>query len=513
MLRWSLAPILAGALISISGSLAGLAQAPAQLRIDAVDYSAYPLLRAAVTVVDSAGRPVTGLPAEAFSAESGGQAVPVTGVTTAIDANVPAAVVLVFDTSGSMEGVPIEQARQAGKALVNELGPNDQVSIISFADSVGVVTGFTNDRAALNAAIDSLAAGGNTALYDGVVAGVNTAAGAGPQRRAVVLLSDGQDSGGVSQNSRESSLAAATSGGIPFFVVGLGDSIDQPYLQELADVSRGQLFLTPAPSALATLYGMIGAVLRHQYILELDVAALDPAVPNTLRIQVNSGGTTAAGEIALDLSPFAPPTAPTEAPTPTEAVATPSPVLIPEPEDGGTSVLAPAMGVLAVLLLVGAGGGLLLFRRQRRLALATQAELRLPVGRDRDQPVFAGTGPMGAVKADAWLETELADLGRFPLGEDPVTVGFTGDCTICLPLRQAGLPAGQAGLPADSGQASARVRVWKREGRYMLHNLSRLGKVLVGGKPVTWAVLEDGDEIEIGSSRLVFRSLGGPAVS
>jgi len=40
----------------------------------------------------------------------------------------------------------------------------------------------------------------------------------------------------------------------------------------------------------------------------------------------------------------------------------------------------------------------------------------------------------------------------------------------------------------------------------MLHNLSRLGKVAVAGKPATWAILEDGDVIELGPSRLVFRT-------
>jgi hypothetical protein len=39
----------------------------------------------------------------------------------------------------------------------------------------------------------------------------------------------------------------------------------------------------------------------------------------------------------------------------------------------------------------------------------------------------------------------------------------------------------------------------------MLHNLSRMGVVLVGGKPVTWAVLEDGDEVQVGDARLLFR--------
>jgi hypothetical protein len=38
----------------------------------------------------------------------------------------------------------------------------------------------------------------------------------------------------------------------------------------------------------------------------------------------------------------------------------------------------------------------------------------------------------------------------------------------------------------------------------MVHNLSRLGGVSVGGKPVTWAVLEDGDELAIGPQKVIF---------
>jgi hypothetical protein len=39
----------------------------------------------------------------------------------------------------------------------------------------------------------------------------------------------------------------------------------------------------------------------------------------------------------------------------------------------------------------------------------------------------------------------------------------------------------------------------------MLHNLSRMGTVLVAGKPASWAILEDGDEVQIGPVRLLFR--------
>ena len=288
MLRWLLAPLLAGALMPLTGFASIDAQESVQVRIDAVDTAAYPRLRAAVTVLDGSGRPIVGLPGGAFSADVDGEPLPVMGVTTALDANVPAAVVLVFDTSGSMQGAAIEQARQGGKALVNQLGPNDQVAIIAFSNTVQVVQGFTNDRGALAAAIDGIAASGNTALYDGVVAGVNTAAQAGAQRRAVVLLSDGKDSGGVSANDRNSSLAAAQTAGVPFFVVGLGE-IDQQYLQELANVTRGHLFVTPSSEALLGLYERIGAALRNQYLVDLDGSSLDPATATSLTARVNYG--------------------------------------------------------------------------------------------------------------------------------------------------------------------------------------------------------------------------------
>ena len=161
-------------------------------------------------------------------------------------------------------------------------------------------------------------------------------------------------------------------------------------------------------------------------------------------------------------------------------------------ENGSSPLLVATAGLVAVLLA--GGGGALWAQRRRQAAAAAQGTLRRPTGRDSTTPVFAGTGPVGdPLKAEAWLEVEQGDdVGRFPLGEDPVTVGFTGDCTIHL--------------PDGAGQVGTRVRVWKREGRYMLHNLTRLGKVLVAGKPATWAILEDGDVIELGASRLVFRT-------
>jgi VWFA-related protein len=496
MVRWFLAPILAGALISITGSLGAGAQQQDQVRVSP-DTQAFPSLRNSVTVLDGSGRSVAGLDSQAFKVSVDGKPVPITSFTTGQDPNTPAAVVLAFDTSGSMAGAPIEEARQAGKALVGQLGPADQAAVITFSDTVQGLQGFTSDRGALTAAIDRIAASGNTALYDGVVSAVNLSAQQAPaQRRAIVLLSDGKDEGGVSRTSRDGSLAAAQAAGIPVFAVGLGQSIDQAYLQDLANVTRGQLFLAPSPEVLQGLYATIGTTLRQQYVLDVDGSGLDPAAPHTLRIEVNNAGIITSGDAPLDLSRFAQSPAATpqvtlEATVASTSVGTPAGN---GAEGGGSSVLIAAAGGVLLLGLAGAGGVIYWSRRRRR---ALPPELRTPrtpwrPGTEDAGAVFVGTGPLDPLRADAWLEsTAHENGGRFPLGEDPVTVGFTGDCTICL--------------PDGAGQAGARVRVWRREGVYMLHNLSRLGKVTIGGKPTTWAVLEDGDEIVIGGSTLTFR--------
>src|SRR5262245_46722530 len=136
MVRWLLASMIAGALVSTPGLAGVRAQQADQVRITAVEDQAYPRLHASLTVLDGSGRPVTGLAPQAFQVFADGKPVPLAGMTTGQDPTVPAAVVLAFDTSGSMnEGNAIEQARQAGKTLVAQLGTTDQVAVLTFSNS------------------------------------------------------------------------------------------------------------------------------------------------------------------------------------------------------------------------------------------------------------------------------------------------------------------------------------------------------------------------------------------
>jgi hypothetical protein len=155
----------------------------------------------------------------------------------------------------------------------------------------------------------------------------------------------------------------------------------------------------------------------------------------------------------------------------------------------GNSLLLPLFAGLAIAVLA-LGGGLLFWRRR----LAPAGEVALPARRPGSPAAVISGGPFPppAVKADAWLE--VSDGGdRYPLQDEPVTVGFTGDCSINLARGETFGPE--------------RVRIWRREGAYMLHKLSRFGTVTVSGKPAAaWIVLEDGDEIVLGDRRLIFHA-------
>ena len=73
-----------------------------------------------------------------------------------------------------------------------QLGSGDNVAVFAFDNTITKVRDFTSDRAAINAAIDSVQAGGNTALF---AAAVQAAQALAPKsgRKAIILLTDGRN--------------------------------------------------------------------------------------------------------------------------------------------------------------------------------------------------------------------------------------------------------------------------------------------------------------------------------
>lgn len=461
------------------------------LQITAVSVEGWPTIEATLTVFGPDGQPLTGLVQEDFSATLDGESLPATTLRTTSDPGLGIAVLLAFDVSGSMAGEPLEQARLAGHSLIDKLGADDQAAIVAFASNVQVVQSFTADRASLLAAIDGLAAGGDTALYGGVQQSAELVSSAPYARKSIVLLSDGYDFGGVSTTTRQGSLDIVHNSGALVFAVGLGPETDQGYLSELAQAGKGQFLLAPLPDDLTQAYLSAGNVLRQQYVLTLDATGLDAeSDPATLVVQANLAGTPVAASASIDIPAGAvqpEPPAATAPPPAADPVGVSQTGEDTEASSGGapwTLILG-----LAAAFAAGAAGLFVVVRRRRPAGNVPVVE---PLQHSPAEVAFPEISrAVDETDAQAWLQ----DPGgaRVSIGQAPVTVGHTPDCTLVL----------------SNGAGQERVRIWLRDGRYMLHNLSRLGSVSVAGRPATWVVLEDGDEIAIGDAQLVFRCGNG----
>ncbi|MFB3905333.1 MAG: VWA domain-containing protein [Acidobacteriota bacterium] len=107
--------------------------------------------------------------------------------------NSPLSVVLLVDSSQSMSIGALPQAKKASLQFVRESHPDTQFSIVAFNDDVVRVLDFTNDRVAIEGALNKLEAKGGTRLYDGIKEAVEHWERAQNRARVIVLLTDGRD--------------------------------------------------------------------------------------------------------------------------------------------------------------------------------------------------------------------------------------------------------------------------------------------------------------------------------
>ncbi len=225
-------------------------------------------ITAVVSAYDIKNLPMTGLSAANFSATVDGVDTPITSVE-ADSSRLSTGVVLLVDASGSMAGNPIAQAKQAMLGFVSDLGPEDQVAVMSFDSQVNVVQNFTSDHDVLNQAIANLTPQGDTALYDAVIAASQKAAESTASQRLVVLLSDGVET--VNSDERNAALQAAGAGGVPIVAVGLGNEIDKDFLDQITSLSGGRLLQAATPAALASAYSDLATQIQNQYVLHITV--------------------------------------------------------------------------------------------------------------------------------------------------------------------------------------------------------------------------------------------------
>jgi Ca-activated chloride channel family protein len=127
--------------------------------------------------------------------------------------SLPISMVLLIDTSGSMDNPPakLATAQSAAIRFVKTLRPQDLAEVVQFNDRSTTLQSFTNDQAALEAAIRRTEAASYTALRNALYIALKELMrdrkAAELRRRAVVLLSDGEDTGSLVSDEQVLELA------------------------------------------------------------------------------------------------------------------------------------------------------------------------------------------------------------------------------------------------------------------------------------------------------------------
>src|SRR4051812_31711312 len=150
------------------------------------------VVRVFATVLDHDGRLVTKLTKEQFEVRDDGKPQPLTQFDNTPQ---PIRLIVMLDVSGSMEGnLPL--LRDASDELFARLRPDDLARVGSFGHDVTISPTFTHARSELRAALPTtIAPDAPTPLWRALEEAM-AAFGKDPdERRAILVLSDGKDSG------------------------------------------------------------------------------------------------------------------------------------------------------------------------------------------------------------------------------------------------------------------------------------------------------------------------------
>ena len=216
-------------------------------------------------------------------------------------------VVIAIDTSQSMQGTAIGAAQQAARGFVERLPADAQVGVVAFGDQANVVSGLGTDRAATLAAIDSLVATGETALWDSLSLSADLVSALGSPRPYVVVLSDGKDT--VTPDGQSEAIAKLQAADAGLYAVNIetGET-DKESLQVAVDSVGGQFLSTIDVSQLDALYIDIADRLSsriqivYQSIPNSDrdivVTVLHNGVISTARTKIDGDGAVVRDDVA-----------------------------------------------------------------------------------------------------------------------------------------------------------------------------------------------------------------------
>ena len=180
---------------------------------------------------------------------------------------VPLTVVLVLDTSGSMNR-SMRFLQEAVLNFVYKLEEVDTAMVVSFNESVKGSAEFTGDLDRLERIVDGLQPWGGTSLYDAIHYSLNRIRDA-PGRKAIIVFSDGADTTSSLRDRDVVDYARAVEAtvyAIGFKGSGPGGSASG-FLKKVSSETGGQFFSPGDVGDLIKVFNSISDELKNHYLL------------------------------------------------------------------------------------------------------------------------------------------------------------------------------------------------------------------------------------------------------
>jgi len=253
-----------------------------------------------VTVRDSSGRLVNELKREDFRVFENESQQPLSDLALR---QVPVDVVLMVDASSSV-ATNIDDFRRAAEGFAERLANDDRISLIKFDDRIELLQDWTKSRFQLQRALKRIEPGMFTRFNDALLLAAREQFGATKSRRAVIVLTDGIDSGRgtatleaalqellkqqvsvyvvsnteISRTAKRSELDALMGNSdatVRFNQIRIGDlreglrvlDLSEQMLAQLTAATGGRLYKPQSFAGLEATYAEVAEELRHQYAL------------------------------------------------------------------------------------------------------------------------------------------------------------------------------------------------------------------------------------------------------
>ena len=194
--------------------------------------------------------------------------------------------VIVLDRSGSMEGQKLSDARQAVIGLLDQLGPDDRLALVTYSNGVQTQSALVPmneaNRRRLTAVVERVHAGGGTNLGGGLKRGMEMlmqTTGTLRQRK-VILISDGLANQGITDpNALGRMASAAVENRFSISTVGVGLEFNEMLMTAIADQGAGHYTFLEDPQVFAQVFESEFQATRHVAAADVNIRIpLEPGV-------------------------------------------------------------------------------------------------------------------------------------------------------------------------------------------------------------------------------------------